>query len=56
MRSKGFDVTLTLQTRDGGKDIIALYKSPFGHQMFIVECKKYNEENKFGVELVRGKY
>ena len=56
IRSKGFDVTLTPQTRDGGKDIIALYKSPFGHQMFIVECKKYNEENKVGVELVRGLY
>lgn len=56
IRSKGFDVTLTPQTRDGGKDIIALYKSPFGHQMFIVECKKYNEDNKVGVELVRGLY
>jgi restriction endonuclease Mrr len=54
-KSKGYDVTLTPQTRDGGKDIIALYKSPFGHQMFIVECKKYDEDNK-GVELVRGLY
>ncbi len=56
IRSKGFEVTLTPKTRDGGKDIIALYKSPFGHQMFIVECKKYNEDNKVGVELVRGLY
>ncbi|KQC00950.1 restriction endonuclease [Pedobacter sp. Hv1] len=56
IRSKGYDVTLTPQTRDGGKDIIALYKSPFGHQMFIVECKRYQEDNKVGVELVRGLY
>lgn len=55
-RNKGFDITLTPETRDGGKDIIALYKSPFGHQMFIVECKKYKEDNKVGVELVRGLY
>ena len=56
IRSKGYDVTLTPKTRDGGKDIIALYKSPFGHQMFIIECKKHNEDNKVGVELVRGLY
>jgi hypothetical protein len=56
IRSKGFEVTLTPKTRDGGKDIIALYKSPFGHQMFIVECKRYKEDNKVGVELVRGLY
>jgi len=55
IRSKGYDVTLTPQTRDGGKDIIAIYKSPFGHQMFIIECKRFNEK-KVGVELVRGLY
>lgn len=54
-RNKGYDVTLTPKTRDGGKDIIALYKSPFGHQMFIIECKKYTTK-KVGVELVRGLY
>lgn len=56
IRSKGFDVTLTTKTRDGGKDIIALYKNPFGNQMFIVECKKYANNKKVGVELVRGLY
>jgi hypothetical protein len=55
-RKKGYEVTLTPQTRDGGKDIIAVYNSPFGHQMFIVECKKYKEDFKVGVELVRGLY
>jgi len=56
IRNKGFEVTLTPKTRDGGKDIIALYKNPLGHQMFIVECKRYSEDNKIGVELVRGLY
>lgn len=56
IRSKGYEVTLTPKTRDGGKDIVALYKSPFGHQMLIIECKKYNENTKVGVELVRGLY
>jgi len=55
-KNKGYDVTLTPETRDGGKDIIALYKSPFGHQLFIVECKRYKEDNKVGVELVRALY
>ena len=56
IRNKGYDVTLTPKTRDGGKDIIALYKSPFGHQMFIIECKRYSEDHKVGVEMVRGLY
>jgi restriction endonuclease Mrr len=53
-KNKGYEVTLTPKTRDGGKDIIALYKSPFGHQLFIIECKRYKEVNKVGVEIVRG--
>jgi hypothetical protein len=53
IRSKGYDVTITPAIKDGGKDIIAIYKTPFGHQMFIVECKRYKEENKVGVEIVR---
>ena len=56
LRGHGYEITLTPETRDGGKDIVALYKSPFGHQMFIVECKRYQEENKVGVELVRSLY
>jgi hypothetical protein len=52
----GYEVTLTPETRDGGKDIIAVYNSPFGHQMFIVECKKHKEGHKVGVEFVRALY
>ena len=56
LKDKGYQVTLTPCTRDGGKDIVAVYNSPFGHQLFIVECKRYKEENKVGVEIVRGLY
>lgn len=55
-KSKGYEVQLTPKTKDGGKDIIATYKSAFGHQIFIIECKRYSEKNKVGVELVRGLY
>jgi hypothetical protein len=55
-KNQGYEVTLTPQTRDGGKDIIAVYNSPFGHQMFIIECKKYKSDNKVGVEFVRALY
>ncbi len=55
-RNKGYEVQLTPKTRDGGKDIIAAYKSPFGHQLFIIECKRYQEKTKIGIEMVRGLY
>jgi hypothetical protein len=55
-KEKGYDVTLTPTSRDGGKDIIAAYNTPLGHQLFIVECKRYKEKNKVGVEVVRGLY
>lgn len=56
LNNQGYDATLTPRTRDGGKDIIAVHKSIIGHQMLIVECKRYSEENKVGVEVVRGLY
>ncbi|HEY9060504.1 MAG TPA: restriction endonuclease [Pseudobacteroides sp.] len=54
--SKGFDVTLTKQTRDGGKDIYAAKNNSIGSILYIIECKRYAEDNPVGVELVRGLY
>jgi HJR/Mrr/RecB family endonuclease len=54
LKSRGFEVHLTKQTRDGGTDIIALQDiagSPF---KFLVECKKYAPNRKVGVDIVRG--
>ncbi|WP_152547802.1 restriction endonuclease [Paenibacillus ehimensis] len=53
---KGFSVTLTPRTRDGGKDIYAIQNGIFGRQLFVIECKRYSNTHKVGVELVRGIY
>ncbi|WP_191967913.1 restriction endonuclease [Rhizosphaericola mali] len=55
LSSQGFDVELTQQTRDGGKDIIAI--KPQGPLLrpikYLVECKKYAETNKVDVQIMR---
>lgn len=49
----GFNVELTQPTRDGGCDIIAIG----GHQLvsnkYLIECKRYAEQNRVGVQPVR---
>ena len=55
-KRQGFQTRLTPQTRDGGKDIIVT-KSILGRPvMFLIECKRYNEMNKIGVDIVRALY
>ena len=53
---QGFEVTLTPQTRDGGKDIHAVKNDQFGKSLYLIECKRYATNNKVGVEMVRGLY
>ena len=48
----GFEVELTRQTRDGGKDIIAISRRPFGLR-FLIECKRPNPGNPVRVAAVR---
>jgi len=49
----GFEVELTKQSRDGGRDIIAL-KSDLGIPVkFLIECKRYAKSKPVGVSLVR---
>lgn len=51
---QGFEVQLTKQTRDNGYDILALkYIGNFSPVKYLVECKRYNEKRKIGVEIVR---
>jgi restriction endonuclease Mrr len=53
-RAKGFVVNLTMKTRDGGKDIIAIHTDGLGIQSkYFIECKHYAEDNKIGVGIVR---
>jgi restriction endonuclease Mrr len=55
-KNKGFDVELTPATRDGGFDVLAARKDPFGENLYLIECKRYSLTNKVGVEVVRGLY
>jgi hypothetical protein len=55
-RNQGFDVELTPATRDGGMDVRAVRHGSFGTSLYLVECKRYAESKKVGVEVVRGLY
>jgi HJR/Mrr/RecB family endonuclease len=52
----GYDVQLTKATRDGGKDILAYFKTEIGTYLTLVEAKRFGAHNKVGVELVRALY
>ncbi len=52
----GYEVTLTKATRDGGKDILASIKTECGDFLCLVEAKKYRQDRKVGVSLVRELY
>ncbi len=46
----GYTIELTKSTRDGGADIICLAKG--SGKIIIVECKRYAESRKVGIDLV----
>lgn len=51
---KGFEVELTAQTRDGGKDIVAFHRDQLGFRMkYIVECKRYAWNNPVDISIVQ---
>lgn len=52
----GYNVKLTKQTRDGGKDIIIVENSLIGEFCTYVECKRYAHNNPIRVQLVRELY
>ena len=57
LSSYGWEVQLTPPTKDGGYDIFAVSKDVSGIQSsWIVECKKYKQSNKVGVDSVRSLY
>src|SRR5438309_548739 len=50
----GWRVSVTQATRDGGYDILGISTDNSGLQSsWLVECKRYAEGRKIGVELVR---
>jgi restriction system protein len=56
LTQKGFKVTLTKETRDGGKDIFLAEENLLGNFLFYVECKRYQAHIPVGVKIVRELY
>lgn len=52
----GYSVTLTPQTRDGGKDMYAARSDQFGSFLYVVECKRHLPDRPVGVGVVRALY
>lgn len=53
---QGYEVTITPQTRDGGKDLYLAKADGFGSFLYIVECKRYAPDNPVDVGVVRALY
>jgi hypothetical protein len=54
LKNFGWEVELTKATRDGGYDIFAISKDITGAKSsWLIECKKYAEKNKVGIDVVR---
>ncbi|MCR8559382.1 restriction endonuclease [Mucilaginibacter sp. BJC16-A38] len=49
---RGYQVRLTQQTRDGGKDLIIMNRSDIGDFMIYAECKHYAPDRPVGVSVV----
>ena len=49
-RALGWQVEVTLQTRDGGVDLVCV-RHPSG-QVCVVECKRYAHHRKVGIDVV----
>jgi restriction endonuclease Mrr len=54
LRVMGYDVYLTQQTRDGGRDIAAVAKASNGRKLLtLVECKRHSGDRPVGIDLVQ---
>jgi len=52
----GWEVHLTKQTRDGGRDILAFLNLDIGRLLCLVEAKRYSPDRPVGIDLVRNLY
>ena len=53
LEDMGYDVKLTPRTRDGGRDIIAVFKLPHADILTIVDCKHFAKHRKIGPDIVQ---
>jgi len=56
LEDMGWEVELTKQSRDGGKDILAYMKTELGLFLCLVEAKKYRPDRPVGIEIVKQLY
>jgi hypothetical protein len=49
----GYLVELTTATRDNGRDVIAIGNETVAKSKYLIECKRYAELNKVGIQPVR---
>ncbi|HJQ38502.1 MAG TPA: restriction endonuclease [Thermoanaerobaculia bacterium] len=57
LASFGWCVELTAKTRDGGYDIFGIRQDATGlASSWIIECKRYREDRKVGIDVVRALY
>ncbi len=52
LKDFGCDVRLLQQTRDGGRDIIATLRTAVCKVLMFVECKRWAQRRKVGIEIV----
>lgn len=52
----GYETELTPASNDGGVDIYAAKNDGLGRFLYLVECKRYGEDNPVGVQIVRSLY
>jgi RNA polymerase sigma factor (sigma-70 family) len=53
LKGMGYDVYLTQQTRDGGRDIIAVMNTPSNDKVVtIIQCKRNRADNIVGIDIV----
>lgn len=48
----GYEVELTPESRDGGRDILAAFNLPHGKILTLVECKRFNPQRKVGIDIL----
>ncbi|WP_256206282.1 restriction endonuclease [Nitrosomonas oligotropha] len=53
LEDMGYSVHVTPRTRDGGRDILAVFKLPVGEILTVVDCKRYSSSRKIGPDLVQ---
>lgn len=56
LSNMGWDVELTQETRDGGKDILAYMNTEIGRFLCLVEAKRHRKKRPVGVGIIRNLY